>query len=406
MGQPVVKKRMICVVTTTRADYGLLKYLMQEIREDPDLVLQIIATGMHLSGEFGRTVDAIEQDGFHVNRCVEMLLSSDSETAIIKSMGVAMISFADVLQEVRPDIIVLLGDRFEIVPVALSAVVHRIPVAHLHGGETSEGAMDESFRHAVTKLSSIHFPATEAYRRRIIRMGEAPDRVHTFGAPGLDALYRLQLYSRIELEHLLQFSLEGITALITYHPVTLEQGTAQSHIDNLLEAVKRSSLRGVFTKANADTGGMLINQRVAAFCASDPSRFKLFDSLGQHKYLSCLKCLDLMLGNSSSGLIEAPSFGMPVVNIGDRQKGRLRAGNIIDAGTEVEQIRAGITKALSREFREGLKTKDNPYDQFRDGRTSFRIKEKLKHVDISDRLLKKSFWESEGEDCRGSEAAH
>ncbi|KAB0668529.1 UDP-N-acetylglucosamine 2-epimerase (hydrolyzing) [Oryzomonas sagensis] len=386
-----VKKRKICVVTTSRADYGLLCWLMKEIEDDPDLSLSVIATGMHLAAAFGMTADVIEKDGFRIDKRIEMLLSSDSESGIVKSMGVAMISFADALKEIGPDIVVLLGDRFEIVPIALAAVVFRIPLAHIHGGETSQGAIDEVFRHSLTKMASIHFPATETYRTRILQMGENPDVTFNFGAPGLDALYRLPLLNRNELETALRFKLEGIVAIVTYHPVTTEQGTAREQIDNLLAAIEASGIKAVFTKANADTGGSVINARVEEFCRANPHRFKLFDSLGQLKYLSCLKNLDLMLGNSSSGLIEAPSFGLPVVNIGERQRGRMRAANVIDADTSTESIGEGIGRALSHDFRAGLETMGNPYDRFRDGKTSLRIKEKLKTIELSEDLIRKEF---------------
>ena len=386
-----VKKRKICVVTTTRADYGLLYWLMKEINEDPDLELCVIASGMHLSSEFGMTVNAIENDGFRVARRIEMLLASDSESAIVKSMGVAMISLADSLKELGADIIVLLGDRFEIVPVALASVVFRIPLAHIHGGETSQGAIDEAFRHSVTKMASIHFPATDIYRNRILQMGENPDVTFNYGAPGLDNIYRLTLLDRRELATVLQFALDGTVAVVTYHPVTTEEGTAQVQIDNLLAAIELSGISAIFTKANADADGSVINKRVGDFCRANPARFKLFDNLGQRNYLSCLKNLDLMLGNSSSGLIEAPSFEFPVVNIGDRQKGRIRSRNVIDVGSSVKEIRDGIEKALAPTFRKELEGMENPYDKFRNGKTSERIKDKLKTVEISESLIQKEF---------------
>lgn len=386
-----IKRRKICVITTTRADYGLLCWLMKEISDDPDLELAVIATGMHLSPEFGLTVREIEADGFHVDKKIEMLLSSDSECAIIKSMGVAMISLADAIKDVGPDIMVLLGDRFEIVPVALASVVFRIPVVHIHGGETSQGAIDEAFRHAVTKMASIHFPATEIYRNRILQMGESPDLTFNFGAPGLDSIYRLPLPGRNELEESLQFKLDGTVALVTFHPVTTESGTALAQVNNLLMAIKEAGIRVIFTKANADAEGSIINQRIAEFCRNSPDMFKLFDSLGQTRYLSCMKNLDLMLGNSSSGLIEAPSFRMPVVNIGDRQKGRMRAANVINVGNSVEEIKQGISRAISPAFRKSLEGMENPHDRFRDGKTSWRIKEQLKTIELSKSLLKKEF---------------
>ncbi len=387
----LAKKRKICVVTTTRADYGLLCRLMKEISVDPELELAVIATGMHLSPEFGLTVREIEADGFHVDKRIEMLLSSDSESSIVKSMGVAMISLADAIKDVGPDIVVLLGDRFEIVPVALASVVFRIPLAHIHGGETSQGAIDEAFRHSVTKMASLHFPSTETYRNRIIQMGENPDLVFNFGAPGLDAIYNLPLLDRKELETSLQFSLDGVVAIVTYHPVTTERGTALEQAENLVKAIESSGIRAIFTKANADADGRVINMKVSEFCLSTPEKYRMFDSLGQVRYMSCLRHLDLMVGNSSSGLIEAPSFGLPVVNIGDRQKGRMRAANVFDVGNAVEDIRQGISWVLSPAFRKSLEGMENPHDKFRDGQTSRRIKEQLKTIELSAHLIKKEF---------------
>ena len=386
-----MNRRKICVVTTTRADYGLLYWLMKEISADPDLELSVIATGTHLSPEFGMTVSAIEGDGFRIERRLEMLLSSDSDTAIVKSIGVEMISLADALKEVHPDLVVVLGDRFEIVPVALASVIFGIPVVHIHGGEISQGAIDELFRHAVTKLATVHFASTEAYRNRILQMGENPDLTFNVGAPGIDAIYKLSLLERSELEAALEFSLDGVVAVVTYHPVTTERGAAKVQVENLLGAIEASGIRAVFTKANADPEGGAINRKLSEFCGADPTRFKLFDNLGQKRYLSCMKSLDLMIGNSSSGLIEAPSFGLPVVNVGDRQKGRVRARNVIDVGNGIEQISDGISRALSTEFRKSLDGLENPYDRFRDGMTSRRIKETLKTLPLSESLVRKEF---------------
>jgi UDP-N-acetylglucosamine 2-epimerase (non-hydrolysing)/GDP/UDP-N,N'-diacetylbacillosamine 2-epimerase (hydrolysing) len=302
-----------------------------------------------------------------------------------------MISLADALQEILPDLVVILGDRFEIVPVALAAVIFRMPVAHIHGGEISQGAIDETFRHAVTKMASIHFAATEPYRQRILQMGESPALTFNVGAPGLDALYRLPLLGRAELETALDFSLDGAVALVTYHPVTIEPGSASQQIANVLTAIEASGIRAVFTKANADLEGGVINRRLADFCHSSPERFRLFDNLGQVRYLSCMKTLDLMLGNSSSGLIEAPSFRLPVVNVGIRQKGRTRAANVIDVENSVEKIMEGIAQALSPAFKRSLEGMQNPYDRFLDGMTSRRIKDTLKAIPLSDFLMGKEF---------------
>jgi UDP-hydrolysing UDP-N-acetyl-D-glucosamine 2-epimerase len=384
-------RRRICVITTSRADYGLLYWLMKEIDRDPDLTLQVAATGLHLSPELGLTVRAIHRDGLKISRQVEMLLGSDTATGAVKSIGVGLIAFADTLKDLHPQMIVLLGDRYELLAVAIAALLLRIPVAHIHGGETSQGAVDEAVRHAVTKMAALHFPATEAYRRRIIQMGEDPARVFNFGAPGLDTLYRIRMMDRKELQDHLGFDLTGRVALVTYHPVTLEKDNARAQIKNVLIAIQKSGLKAVFTKANGDPQGLLINRAVKTFCDRNPSRFRLYDNLGQKAYLSVLKNLYLMIGNSSSGLTEAPSFGLPVVNIGDRQKGRMKAKNVIDVGYGVGEIVRGIQAACSDEFRERIQGIQNPYDRFRDGKTSFRIKEILKKIELSPDLLKKKF---------------
>jgi UDP-hydrolysing UDP-N-acetyl-D-glucosamine 2-epimerase len=364
---------------------------MQEIRDDPALKLQVIATGMHLVPELGMTADAIERDGIRIDCRIEMLLSGDSEAAIVKSIGVEIMALADALRALAPEFVVVLGDRFEIVPVALASVVFGIPVVHIHGGETSQGATDELFRHAVTKMASVHFPATETYRNRILQMGENPDLTFNLGAPGLDSLRRLRLLDRRELEQALQFPLNGRVAMVTYHAVTTEPGMAAQHIGNVLAAVQESGLHAIFTKANADPGGLVINRMIADFCSAHPDRFRLYENLGQLHYLSCLRNLDLMIGNSSSGLIEAPSFNLPVVNIGDRQKGRIRAANVMDVGTAVAPIVAGISKACSPDFRRSLEGSTNPYDGFGDGNASRRIKDALKRLPPASSLVRKEF---------------
>lgn len=385
--------RRICVVTTSRADYGLLQGLMGAIRDDETLALQAIATGMHLCPEFGLTYRAIEHDGFRIERKIEMLLSADSDSATTKSVGVGLLAFADALAELQPDILVVLGDRFELLAAVIAALLAKIPIAHIHGGETSQGAVDEGIRHAITKLASLHFAATETYRRRIIQMGEDPHRVFAFGAPGLDALHQVKLLSRLELEARLDFALTTPTALVTYHPVTLERNTAERQIENLLGALQQERVRAIFTKANADTQGRLINRRIAEFCQNHPADYRLHDNLGQQIYLSCLRHLDMMVGNSSSGLIEAPSFKLPVVNIGDRQQGRIKAASVIDAGYSVKEIAAGIQQALSPVWREGLMDMTNPYAGRDDGLVSVRIKEQLKRVELTEALLKKQYYD-------------
>lgn len=366
---------------------------MKEIDNDPDLELQVIATGMHLSPEFGLTYREIERDGFKINRKVEMLLSSDTEVGVTKAIGLGCIGFADALYDLKPDILVLLGDRFEILSAAIAAMVAKIPIAHIHGGESTEGAFDEQIRHAITKMANIHFPVTDQYAKKIIQMGESPDLVFNYGAPGLDNIYRLSLMTKPELEKSLGFKFGEKTALVTYHPVTLEINSAEEQIINLLEAVKEFNLKVIFTKANADTYGRVINQKIEEFVKTNPEQYRLFESLGQIRYLSTLKYIDLMIGNSSSGLLETPSFKLPVVNIGDRQKGRIRAKNVIDVGYSKEEIKRGIEKALSVEFANYISDLINPYDKYADGKVSWRIKEKLKEIDLSNGLIKKSFFD-------------
>ncbi len=385
-------RRRIWVLTTTRADYGLLYWLLREIEGDPDMELMLAVTGTHLSTEFGFTVEEIEKDGFAIRRRMEILLASDSRSAVTKAMGLALLASGDALAEDRPDLVVLLGDRFEIVPVALAAVVQGIPVAHLHGGETTQGALDEYFRHAVTKLASLHFPATEVYRRRILQMGEQPDVTFNYGAPGLDHLHRSNLLSRDELARTLGKPLAHPTALVTYHPATGENAElAVSSVTALLEALEAfDELEIVFTKANADSQGRAINVCLAEWCERHAHRARLYDSLGQRLYHSCLSHFDVMVGNSSSGLLEAPSFRLPVVNIGSRQQGRLAAANVISVDKRREDIRAGIEQALDTTFRDSLSTLTNPYDRFGDGSTSHRIKETLKTIPLG-HIMKKRF---------------
>ena len=369
----------VAVVTTSRADYGLLFWLLRAIDEDPEMDLLLYVTGSHLSPEFGSTVNQIEADGFRVARRIEILLASDTPSACSKAMGLALLGVGDALAEDRPAVLVVLGDRFEIAPVALAAVAHGVPVAHVHGGETSEGALDEYYRHAVTKLATLHFPATETYARRILQMGEDPARTHVVGAPGLDHLHRTPLLSRAALAEALGMPLERPTALVTFHPVTTERGRAGEQVEALLSALQAETpLRALFTKANPDVEGRAISRRIAAFCDTDPARFRLVDNLGTQRYLSCMRHLDLLVGNSSSGLTEAPSFGLPVVDVGTRQRGRVAAANVIHVDNDADDIRRGIRLALSSEFRTGLEGLQNPYDRYGDGRVSVRIAAALK----------------------------
>lgn len=369
-------KRKICVVTGSRAEYGLLYWLMKEIQADPDLQLQIVATGMHLSPEFGLTYQVIEADGFTIAAKVEMLLSSDTPVGIAKSIGLGVIGFADTLDLLRPDILVLLGDRFEILAAAQAAMVARIPIAHIHGGETTEGAFDEGIRHAITKMAQWHFVAAEAYRKRVVQLGEAPDRVFNFGAPGLDHLQYLNWMDRVALEKSLAILLNSPTFLITYHPTTMGQQEPVAAMNELLAALDEfPDATVIFTYPNADTGGRALIERIDQWVVTNKHRAKAFVSLGQQRYLSLMREADVIIGNSSSGLTEAPALKKATVNIGDRQKGRLKASSIIDASEEKKLIVAATNKALSEEFRAGLPSIKSLYGS---GDVSPRIKDTLK----------------------------
>lgn len=382
--------RRICVVTGTRAEYGLLRWLMEEIEKDRDLELQVVATGMHLSPEFGLTYRVIEEDGFRISEKVEMLLSSDSPVGIAKSIGVGTLGFADAFDRLRPDVVVVLGDRFEILAVAQAAMVARLPVAHLYGGEATEGLIDEPIRHAVTKMSHFHFVTAEEYRHRVIQLGEHPNRVFNLGAPGLDNIERLDLLDRSDLEGQLDFQLGVRSFLVTYHPVTLDRGNPKDRFDELLAALGDfPDAKIVFTKTNADTAGRVINRMIDDFVAANPDRSAAHVSLGQRRYLSLLQHVDTVIGNSSSGLLEAPSLGTPTVNVGPRQRGRLRAASVVDCDEERGEIRQAIETTLSEEFRSGLEGLTSPYGEVG---ASERIKDRLKSLSL-DGVLMKEFYD-------------
>ena len=381
--------RKICVITGTRAEYGLLRLVMQGIKDDQELTLQIIATGMHLSPEFGLTYREIEQDKFCIDRKVEMLTSSDSSVGIAKSMGLGMIGFADALHELNPDLIVVLGDRFEIFSAVSAALVARIPVAHLHGGELTEGAFDDAFRHSITKMSHLHFVAAEEYRQRVIQLGEQPDRVFLVGGLGIDNIKQLKLLDRLELEAVLDFKLGAKSLLITFHPVTLESATAVEQMAELLDALAElKDTQLIFTKSNADTDGRVLNKMVDEFVAQHVNA-KAFTSLGQLRYLSSIAQVDGVVGNSSSGLAEVPSFRKGTVNIGDRQRGRLQADSVINCAP----TRAGIAEALEKLYSPAFQSRAsrtiNPYGE---GGASAQVVETIRDFSIEG-LVKKSFYD-------------
>lgn len=381
--------RKICVVTGTRAEYGLLRWVMQGIKDDPDLKLQIIATGMHLSPEFGLTYREIEQDGFQIDRKVEMLTSSDTPVGIAKSMGLGMIGFADALNELRPDLIVVLGDRFEIFAAVTAGLVARIPVAHLHGGETTEGAFDEAIRHSITKMSHLHFVAAEEYRRRVIQLGERPERVFLVGGLGIDSIKRLKLLERAELEVSLDFKLGKKNLLITFHPVTLETATAADQMKELLAALAElKDTQLIFTLPNADTDGRELIGMVEKFVAQHANA-RAYTSLGQLRYLSCIAHVDGVVGNSSSGLLEAPCFRKGTINIGDRQRGRLQAASVINSEPNRQSISAALEELYNADFQASLSQVRHPYG---DGGASEKVVETIKNYSV-DGITKKAFYD-------------
>lgn len=380
-----MRKRRICVVTGSRADYGLLYWLMREIRDDADLELQVVATGMHLAPEFGMTYRAIETDGFTIDAKVETLLSSDTPAGTAKSVGLGVIGFADALERLKPDILVLLGDRFEIFAVAQAALVARIPIAHIAGGDVTEGAFDEAMRHSITKMSHLHFVTNEPARRRVAQLGESPELIFNVGSPGLDYIKRAKLIDRRELESSLDFRFRARNLLVTFHPATLDEQPAPAQMKELLDAIEAlgPEFGIVFTMPNADTAGRALIRMIEDYVGSHANS-RAFASMGQQRYLSVMAQVDAVVGNSSSGLYEAPSLGKPSVNIGDRQKGRLRAASVIDCKPQAGAIGKAIRQALATDAAGTV----NPYG---DGESSMRIKQALKQVGDPRGLLKKRF---------------
>ncbi len=387
-------KGKLCVVTGTRADYGLLRPLIKRINNDDELELRLIATGMHLSPEFGLTYKEIEEDGYLIDGKVEILLSSDTPMGISKSMGLAMIGFADVFERLKPDIIVVLGDRYEIFSAASAAMIARIPIAHIHGGETTESAFDEAFRHSITKMSYLHFTSTETYRKRVIQLGEDPSRVFNVGAIGIESIKNLNLLCKDELEKSINFQFDSRTALVTFHPVTLENSTTEVQFQELLNALNQFiDLKVIFTKSNSDTNGRIINSMIDDYVEKNKGRTIAFISLGQLRYLSAMQYIDLVIGNSSSGIIEVPSFNIPTINIGDRQKGRIQGETIINCAPIGDEICKAITIALSNDFKESIKLSKNPYGE---GYVTKQIVDKIKNLFYFSSIdIKKKFYDIE-----------
>jgi GDP/UDP-N,N'-diacetylbacillosamine 2-epimerase (hydrolysing) len=380
--------RRACVITGTRADYGLLKSVMEGIKSDSELELLIIATGMHLASDFGNTYKLIEEDGFQIDYKIDMLSSFDTPEAIAKSMGIGLIGFADALKELKPDLIVVLGDRFEIFSAVSAALIARIPVAHIHGGESTEGAFDEALRHSITKMSHLHFVATEQYLQRVVQLGEKPDSVFLVGGLGVDNINRVQLLDKEELEKFLKFKLGFKNLLVTFHPVTLENTTSELQMKELLKALSElKDTKLIFTLPNSDTDSRIIIKLIKEFSSNNFNAY-FFESLGQLRYLSCIKHMDGVVGNSSSGLLEVPSFKKGTINIGDRQRGRIQAESVINCKPDYNSISSAIEQLYSKNFQSSLRGVVNPYGS---GGASEKVVEVIREYPLHN-IIKKTFY--------------
>jgi GDP/UDP-N,N'-diacetylbacillosamine 2-epimerase (hydrolysing) len=381
--------RKICVITGTRAEYGLLYWSMKALQVDQNIDLKICVTGMHLSPEFGLTYKKILEDGFIINDKVETLLSSDTTIGISKSIGLGIISFSEVFERIKPDLILVLGDRYEIFAACTAAMISRIPIAHCHGGEATEGLIDEAIRHSITKMSQIHFVSTEEYKNRVIQLGENPTNVYNVGALGIENINKFNLLTRTEFEESIGFRLNKINFLVTFHPVTLDDFSAEVQFKQLLMALDQfEDTTIIFTKPNSDTDGRIIIQLIDEYIKNNNKKAVAFFSLGQLRYLSAIQFMDVVIGNSSSGLIEVPSFKKATINIGDRQQGRVKAASIIDCETNKEDIEKAINKSLSTKFQDELKFCNNPYG---DKNSSIEIVEVLKSIELNG-IVKKQFY--------------
>ena len=380
--------RKICVITGTRAEFGLLRPLIELIANDNELQLQLIATGMHLSPEFGYTLNEITEAGFMVDKKVECLLSSDSSVGVSKTIALAVSGFADALDDLAPDLVVVLGDRTEILGAVIATAMANIPIAHLYGGETTEGAYDEAIRHSITNFSHLHFTSTEAYRKRVIQLGEYPDTVFNVGAIGLDAIKKLSLLDREAFEKAISFKLKERNVLITYHPVTLEKEAPIETFENVLTALDElTDTTLIFTHANSDKNGRIINKMITEYVSSHKDKAVEFKSLGQLRYLSALQFVDFVIGNSSSGMTEVPAFYIPTINIGDRQKGRINCESVINSNNSLEDIKKSITFALDKTFREKIQQQELLYGNGTAAEKILQIIKEHNHISI-----KKSFY--------------
>lgn len=389
-----MRRWRVCIVSTSRADYGGLVWLAREVQDDSALELQLAVVGDHWASDPARRAARVTDDGAPVALVVEATPRNDQAASIGAACATALEHFAAALPALAPDVVIVLGDRFELMAPALAATVHGIPLAHIHGGELSLGAIDNDVRHALTKLAKLHFVATGRYAARVVQMGEPEESVFCVGAPALDGIKAMPPMSRRELERETGASFDSPVLLVTYHPVTREPGSAREQVAAVLDAVARSGRPAILTTANADVDGATINAMMAAFAGRDPRRYRLFEHLGQRRYFGCLRHCAAMLGNSSSGLVEAPAFELPVVNVGNRQEGRVRAANVIDANVDADEILAALGQALDPGFRRRLHGMANPYDPHGDGRTSWRIKELLKSALSAGLAPRKRFQDS------------
>lgn len=384
-------KKVISIMSATRAEYGLLKPIILQLNKNSEFDVRIVVTGMHLSPEYGLTYKEIVNDGLNIDKKIEMLISSETSVAVSKSMGLALISFAEYFEELRPHLLIVLGDRYEALAVCCAAMNARIPIAHLHGGEATEGLIDEAIRHSITKMSYLHFTSTDEYRKRVIQLGENPKRVFNVGAVGVEVIKNLNYMSKSDLENSINFKINKKLALLTFHPVTLEDNTAKVQFENLLHAFdKYEDIQIIITKANADMGGSIINKLIDEYVSKHSGKAIAFESLGQLRYLTAMKYCDFVIGNSSSGIIETPSFIKPTINIGDRQKGRVQAKSVINCNPITVEIIEAIEKATSIEFIRSIDKMESPYG---DGNTSMKIvSEIIKFLNNDNISMKKQFY--------------
>ena len=380
--------RKVCVITGTRAEFGLMRKILNGLKEAADVTLQLVVTGSHLVAKYGNTYQEIHDAGFSIDADVDMLLASDSPRAVGQSMGLGVIGLTNALARLEPDIVLLLGDRYEALAAAQSALLLQIPIAHIHGGEATEGAIDEAIRHSITKMAHVHFTAAEEFRRKVIQLGEQPDTVYNFGAVGLDNVADLVPVARDELEKFIGLKLDGPILLVTYHPLTLDNEGVAS-VSNLLDALDaQNGTRIVFTGANADALGSDINTKVRSFCSARPNLAVQIPSLGVRRYLSLMTISQVVIGNSSSGLLEAPFIGVPTVNIGLRQRGRLQGPAVVNCNDTTKDILASIKRARSPELRKIASRRETPYGQ---PGASEKITEILRNVELKGVLLKRFY---------------